>query len=171
MPKNKNLYKSLMNRAQLILYRLEDSILIGLLLVMISMAVIQILLRNLFVIGIVWGDILVRVLVLWIGLLGAMVASRKGNHISIDVISRYLPERVKGAVNCIVDLFTASICTTVAYYSLRFVLMEFEEGGMIFAQVPVWVCETIIPFAFSVIALRYFILSFINLTKIVKSTS
>jgi len=170
MPKNKNLYKYLMNRAQLILYRLEDSILIGLLLVMISMTVIQILLRNLFGIGIVWGDVLVRVLVLWIGLLGAMVASRQGNHISIDVITRYLPERAKVAVYCIVDLFTAFICTTVAYYSLRFVMMEFEGGEMIFAKVPVWICEAIIPIALFVIALRYFILSFINLSKIVKLT-
>jgi len=170
MPKNKNLYKYLMNRAQLILYRLEDSILIGLLLVMISMTVIQILLRNLLGIGIVWGDVLVRVLVLWIGLLGAMVASRQGNHISIDVITRYLPERAKVAVYCIVDLFTAFICTTVAYYSLRFVMMEFEGGEMIFAKVPVWICEAIIPIALFVIALRYFILSFINLSKIVKLT-
>ncbi len=161
----------MINRVQKILNRLEDSILIGLLLVMIGMAVLQIFLRNLFGTGIVWGDVLVRVLVLWIGLLGAMVASREGNHISIDLISRYLPERAKNAVSCIVDLFTAFICVTVAYYSLRFVLMEFEDGGMIFDQVPVWICEAIIPFALFVIALRYFILSFNNLTKIVKHTS
>jgi len=50
--------KSIVERVQMILYRVEDSILVGLLLLMITMAVLQIFLRNLFDTGIVWSDIL-----------------------------------------------------------------------------------------------------------------
>jgi len=71
----------------------------------------------------------------------------------------------------VVRLFTAFICMIVAYYSLLFVQMEFADGGTAFAQVPNWLCEAIIPFAFTVIALRYFLLSFVNLKKIVNSRS
>ena len=124
MLKNKYFHKSLINRTRQILYRLEESILIGLLLVMIGMTVFQIFLRNLFGTGIIWGDPLVRVLVLWIGLLGAMVASRKGEHINIDIISRYLPERIKEGVNCATDIFTALVCAAAAYYSFWFVISE-----------------------------------------------
>ena len=144
---------------QKILYRVEDTILISLLTLMISMAVAQIVLRNLFGSGIVWGDVLVRILVLWIGLVGAMAASRKGNHICIDVLTRYLPERVSYVTDGVVNLFTAVICAIVTWHSFQFVRMEFEYGGNAFAQVPTWVCESVIPFAFAVIALRYFILS------------
>ena len=144
---------------QKILYRVEDTILISLLTLMISMAVAQIVLRNLFGSGIVWGDVLVRILVLWIGLVGAMAASRKGNHICIDVITRYLPERVSHVTDGVVNLFTSVICAIVTWHSFQFVRMEFEYGGNAFAQVPTWICESIIPFAFAVIALRYFILS------------
>jgi len=158
-------------RAQMILHRVEDAILVGLLLLMIGMAVTQIFLRNLFQAGIVWSDVMVRILVLWVGLIGAMVASRQDNHIAIDVLDRYLPERAKVYTNFVVRLFTALICTIVAYYSLLFVQMEFTDGGMAFARVPTWLCEAIIPFAFTVIALRYFLLSFVNLKKIVKSRS
>ncbi|MGB2927614.1 MAG: TRAP transporter small permease [Desulfobacterales bacterium] len=158
-------------RAQMILHRVEDAILVGLLLLMIGMAVTQIFLRNLFEAGIVWSDVMVRILVLWVGLIGAMVASRQDNHIAIDVLDRYLPERAKVYTNFVVRLFTALICTIVAYYSLLFVQMEFTDGGMAFARVPTWLCEAIIPFAFTVIALRYFLLSFVNLKKIVKSGS
>jgi hypothetical protein len=49
--------------------------------------------------------------------------------------------------------------------------MEFSDGGMAFANVPSWLCEAIIPFAFTVIALRYFLLSFMNLKKIVETRS
>jgi TRAP-type C4-dicarboxylate transport system permease small subunit len=163
--------KSFVERAQMIIYRVEDSILVGLLLLMITLAVLQIFLRNLFETGIVWSDVLVRILVLWVGLAGAMVASRQGNHINIDIMERFLSERAKVVVNFIVEVFTAFICTIVAYYSLQFVQMEFADGGMAFAKVPVWLCEAIIPFAFVVIAIRYVLLSIINLKKIVKFPS
>ena len=163
--------KSFVERAQMIIYRVEDSILVGLLLLMITLAVLQIFLRNLFETGIVWSDVLVRILVLWVGLAGAMVASRQGNHINIDILDRFLPERAKVVVSFVVEVFTAFICTIVAYYSLQFVQMEFADGGMAFAKVPVWLCEAIIPFAFGVIAIRYVLLSIINLKKIVKFRS
>lgn len=160
-----------MERSQRIIYRVEDSILVGLLLLMIVMAVLQIFLRNFFAAGIVWSDVLVRVLVLWVGLMGAMVASRQGNHINIDIMDRYLSGRVKIAVKFVIDLFTAVICLVVAYYSLQFVQMEFADGGASFAKVPAWLCESIIPFAFMVIGLRYFLSSFINLKNIIKFRS
>ncbi len=100
-----------------------------------------------------------------------MGASRQGNHITIDILDRYLPAHAKKVADFVVELFTALICTVVAYYSLMFVQMEFTDGGMAFAQVPNWLCEAIIPFAFTVIALRYFILSFISFKKIVESRS
>jgi TRAP-type C4-dicarboxylate transport system permease small subunit len=46
--------KSFVECAQMILCRVEDSILVGLLLLMITMAVLQIFLRNLLETGIVW---------------------------------------------------------------------------------------------------------------------
>jgi len=171
MPNNKTDHNSIAERLQTALYRVEDGILVGLLLVMIGMAVTQIFLRNLFESGIVWSDVLVRTLVLWVGLVGAMVASRQGNHINIDIIERYLPPRAKPVVNFIVELFTALICSAVAYFSLQFVQIEFADGGYVFGRVPAWVCESIIPFAFAVIALRYYTLSFANLKKVFKSWS
>ncbi|NQT70527.1 MAG: TRAP transporter small permease [Desulfobacteraceae bacterium] len=161
-----NQYKPFTERVRSMLYRIEDSILVGLLLLMIGLAVTQIFLRNLFDSGIVWSDILVRILVLWVGLLGAMVASRQGNHINVDILDRYLPERAKPLVSTVVQLFTALICTVAAYFSLLFVQVEYADGGTLFAQVPAWVCESIIPFAFAVIAVRYFMLSFENFKNI-----
>ena len=144
-----------LDKVRRILQRLEDGILVGVLSIMIGMAVVQILLRNFFTTSVVWGDALVRIGVLWVGLIGAMVASRQGNHIRIDLISRYLPSRLGDWIECAVDLFTAAICAGVAYYSLVFVHSEWLYGDTAFAQVPTWLCEAIIPVAFTVMALRY----------------
>ena len=81
-------------RLMAIINRIEDAFLVGLLAFMIGLAFTQIVLRNGFSGGIIWADGLIRILVLWIGLVGAMVASRNGNHINIDIITKYLPDRV-----------------------------------------------------------------------------
>ena len=162
---------SLHRRVQSFLYRVEDSLLVLLVLMIIGMAVTQIVMRNLFNTGIVWGDIMVRILVLWIGMVGAMVASRKGEHINIDILSRYLPHHFKKIVNSLVEFTTFIVCTAAAYYSVKFVLGEFEYGGTAFAGVPYWLCEAIIPIAFSVIALRYLLLSIHNFTRTDKTAS
>ena len=103
---------------------LEDGVLVTLLLTMISLAVSQIVLRNAFDTGITWADSLLRVLVLWIALIGALVATRQQQHINIDLISRFLPVSAKRFVSAIVALFSAAVCAMLAYYCFDFVKME-----------------------------------------------
>lgn len=136
-------------------YKLEDMVLILLLLTMIFMAVLQIVLRNTTGSAIVWGDTLVRILVLWTGLVGAMAATRQNNHINIDIVTRYMSTGMATIVNSITLLFASLICFVTAWYSLAFVRMEFEFSTPAFANVPTWACQTIIPLAFLVMALRF----------------
>ena len=150
---------------------LEDGLLVGLFALLVGVTVTQILLRNLLGGGIVWGEILVRILVLWIGLVGAMVASRRGKHIRIDLVNRYLPPQTKGIAVALVELFTALVCALAAFYSLRFVLAEISDGGFAFAHVPIWLCESVIPVAFTVIALRHFWSFLINIGNLMKPAS
>jgi len=142
------------------LHRVEDVLLSLLLAGMIVLASLQIFLRNLFDTGIGWADPLVRVLVLWLALLGALAASRNDKHINVDVLSRLLPERARLGVRSVTSLATAIICGVVAYHALRFVLDEHEMATTAFASVPTWALASIIPVAFAGIALRYLLLSF-----------
>lgn len=138
-----------------IVNRAEDGILIVLLTGMIGFAVAQIVMRNFFGTGISWADPLLRILVLWIGLAGAMVATRLDNHIAINVVSRYLPPRARHGARVVVDVFTAGVCALIAWHAARFVAIERSYGTIAFGHVPVWIAELILPLAFAVIALRY----------------
>lgn len=138
-----------------LLNRAEDGILVVLLTGMIGLAIGQIFLRNFFGTGIFWADPLLRTLVLWVGLAGAMVATRLDNHIAINVFSRYLPPRTRRAARVVVDLFSAGVCALIAWHAARFVALEHGYGTIAFGQVPSWVAELILPLAFAVIALRY----------------
>ena len=136
---------------------LEDSFLVMLLGSMIFLAVTQIVLRNFFDSGLQWIDPLLRLLVLWVGMAGAMVATRKDRHISIDVFTRSMSTRVQLTVRVFTDVFTCLVAAIIAYHAGRLVLMDREAESIAFAAIPSWVCELILPLAFGVIALRYLI--------------
>lgn len=138
-----------------LLGRLEEGLLALLLIVMIGLAIAQILLRNLFESGIPWGDDAVRTLVLWVAMVGSMVAAGRGQHIRIDALVRYLPEALRGGLARLVDLSTALVCGALARYGWEFAALEYTDGLLAFAAVPSWVVVAIIPCAFAVIGLRY----------------
>lgn len=144
----------------------EDSFLAVLLSTMIILAVTQIVLRNFFDSGLIWADPLLRLLVLWVGLAGAMVATREDHHISIDVITRSLPLRVQLAVRVFVDIFTGTVSAIIAYHAARMVQMDKDAEILAFAEVPGWWCELIIPLAFGVIALRYMMYAVIHTSQL-----
>lgn len=133
----------------------ETFLLIFLLASAILLACAQIFLRNFFDTGIFWADSALRVLVLWIGMIGAMFASRNKKHIRIDILSHYLPRKIQKQLWRLTEFTSGIICLVVAHFSIGFIKYEYEDGVIAFANVPVWLCETIIPIAFIVMGLRY----------------
>lgn len=126
---------------------------------MIGVAAAQVVLRNLFDGGFYWGDSAVRVAVLWVAMLGAMVASRKDEHIRIDIASRFVPPELKKLLARFVTLFTCVVLAIFAWYSYDFVRFEYEDGTIAFASVPAWVCEAIMPIGAGLMSLRYALLT------------
>ena len=136
--------------------RVEHGILVVMLSALILIAFSQIILRNLFSTGIAWGDALVRSLVLWTGFIGATIAAREGQHISIDVVSRWISPNGKRAVAIIIHAFSFLICCFLTFAALKFIHNEFQMKSVIFLGIPSWVLEIILPVTFTVMALRYF---------------
>ena len=122
---------------------------------MIGVAAYQVVLRNLFDSGLIFGDALVRVMVLWVAMFGAMVASRQDQHIRIDLLERLAPTAWANALRRVTAAFTAFVLGVFAWSSGQFVLEEYEYEVIAFAQVPAWVCEAVMPFGAAVMALRY----------------
>jgi TRAP-type C4-dicarboxylate transport system permease small subunit len=146
---------SLPGRALALLHRVEDLFLAALLAAMVLLAPLQILLRLGFDEGLIWADPLLRVLVLWVGLAGAVSASRGNRHISIDVLSRFAPPRVRAGVGVVTSLFTAGVSGLVAWHAGRFVAESREFHDIAFSGIEAWIFQVVMPLAFGLIAIRY----------------
>ncbi len=133
----------------------EDALLILALMAMIGTGILQILLRNLFDTGILWGDSLLRALVLWITLAGAMATTRDGRHIRIELITQIWSGWRLRLAEVVISLFAAVICGLAAKFSLDFVSFEYQDGFPAFAAVPAWVVGAVIPFGFGIMSLRF----------------
>jgi len=142
-----------------LLHRTEEAIIALLLAAMVLLAGTQIFMRNLLDSGIAWGDPLLRIMVLWVGLLGAMLATRQNKHIRIDILSRYLTAAWKRFSAVVSELFSGVICALLAWHSGRFVHYEWMDGTEVFSGFPAWLAELVLPFAFAVISLRFLLLA------------
>ena len=92
------------------LARIEAVALALSMIVMLGVAFFQVVMRNIYGIGYVWADILVRTLVLWVGLLGATVATHEGRHLTIEVLTKFLPPQMTRIVRVVVRCFTFTVC-------------------------------------------------------------
>jgi TRAP-type C4-dicarboxylate transport system permease small subunit len=141
------------------LHRAEDALLVVLLSTMIVLAGTQIILRNFLDSGFVWIDPILRVLVLWLGLLGATVATRNNKHIRIDLLSKFFDRNTHRLIQSLVGQVSAWTCIVIAWYGLNWIRMDYADGLDSFMGIPAWMLEVIVPAAFGLIGLRYLIKS------------
>jgi TRAP-type C4-dicarboxylate transport system permease small subunit len=135
---------------------LEEIFVTLLLLSMIFLAALQIFMRTLFDSGFVWADPLLRYLVLWAGMFGAVLATKHGKHITIDIFSHFLPDRGALWLHLLLNLFAAVVCAFLSWAAFLFIKNEIAFGsGREIIGIPVWVLNLVFPFAFSLMAGRF----------------
>jgi len=142
-------------RVDAIIDRAGQTLVSILLSVMILIAFLQIVLRNIFATGFTWGDPLVRNLVLWVGFIGAAIATREGKHISIDVVSQLVPSRGKVVIEGIIHVSSFIICGLLTFAAVKFISNEALMGNSTFLGIRAWVPELILPITFGLMTLRF----------------
>jgi TRAP-type C4-dicarboxylate transport system permease small subunit len=142
--------------------RLEVLVLTLLLGLLVSLGFFQIVLRNFFHSGILWADQLMRHTVLWLGCLGAALATTRLRHINIDVFTRLLPDFAKPARRFVVYTATAAASFVLGVAALRLVIDEREYGEAAFLNLDTWMLQTVLPFAFFLIAYRCLVNLFLS---------
>jgi TRAP-type C4-dicarboxylate transport system permease small subunit len=153
------------------LNKVEGSLLVLLLSIMVGLSFLQVILRNVLGEGIVWADILLRHLVLWIGFLGASLAVSHQRHIGIDALTRSLSHRWQMAVRVVTNIFAAFMCFILFEASRTFLEYEIEDGRVLFFNIPEWYFQLIIPAGFALLMVHFIIRAGLTARDAVKGTS
>ena len=133
------------------------------LLTMVLLSALQILLRNVFDTGLLWIDPLLRHFVLFIALLGGIVATGQKRHIQISFLERFLHGRARRIMGSIAATISVVICLAIVHASLLLVRDEIASGERALFGIPSWVILLAIPAGFVAIAIRFSNLIFLEL--------
>ncbi len=148
---------------------LEEGFICLLLLAMILLSCWQILIRDFFSGGSVWIDPLLRYLVLWVGLLGAALATRKGKHIAIDLASHMATEHTKPWIKLAGDLFSTLVAAALTVAAIIFVRNEIQFGGEPLLAIPSWGWNIVFPLTFGLIFIRFLYATLTGLAAVFRS--
>lgn len=155
------------NSVLLFFDKAERTLLCLMLGVMIFLACLQIILRTFFDSGLLWADSLIRYLVIWCGLLGAVSATGQGNHIALDITGNKIPPGLLPWISLITHLFCSLAAAGLTWAGWRFLQGEIEFGGNGPLSIPLWFWNSIFPVAFGLIAAKYVLLFLLQLSDLV----
>ena len=135
----------------------EDLTLLVLLGAMIGVSVFQIVNRQLLggSFTLVWADEFVKIVVLWLAMVGSIAAARDNKHIRIDLITHILSGRIVSVIKIVVDTFAAGVCAVIGWHAYRLIREEISWGDTIFTDVPLWIMHAIVPVAFVLLSYRF----------------
>ncbi len=145
------------------LWRLLETAVLALLVCgMVLLAALQILLRNFFNTGFSWADPLLGVGLLWLTMIGALVATGARKHINIDLVSQVLPKRWRRFVIAPADLFASVVCGWLGVAALRFVEFQKELEPSAILDIPLWKYDLVIPVCLFLMSARFLIQSVVS---------
>jgi TRAP-type C4-dicarboxylate transport system permease small subunit len=141
------------------LEKIENSILVVLLIILLVLSFSQVILRNFFSSGISWADVFLKHLVLYIGLLGASIATKHDKNVNMDILGRIVSEKKKNIFAILTNLFSFIIISLMVYASYLFIKSEYEFNSdtVLFFGLKSWIVQIIIPVTLSVISFRLFL--------------
>jgi tripartite ATP-independent transporter DctM subunit len=121
---------------------------------MVVLPLAEIVGRAAFGVGIPASGPIVQNLTLWVGFLGAAIAARENELLSLatgDLLPKGRPREV---AKLIASTVAAAVSAMLARASAELVLLERDGSMEIGAGIPVWIVQLVLPVSFGLIALR-----------------
>lgn len=134
--------------------KVETWLLITSLVAILGIGIIQIILRK-FGSGITWADEFMRHFTLWLGFIGASLATREKKHITIDVLNRIFTGKKRQYIDAATHFIGAVVCACLCYAAILSVKLTIVDGLKLPSGVPRAVWEMLIPIAFGLMSFRF----------------
>jgi len=122
---------------------------------MLLLAVLQVVLRQVVHTSLLWGDQAARQLVVWVGFLGAALASRRGGHFHIGFLARLAGPRARGWLQAVVDLAAAAVCVLLVRAAITFLTIGLDPSAVLFLGIHQSTAALIVPAGFGLMAVQF----------------
>jgi len=125
------------------------------LLAMVALPVTAALWRKVSGQSLVSAAVLVQHLTLWIGFLGALLATRAGKHLHLTTLDLVPAGRPRALVKLFTNWVAAAVTAVLAYASAKLVRAETEAPRLVVGGIPFWWSMTVMPVACTAMALTF----------------
>lgn len=130
-----------------------EEVIAGTLLVLMALAtLLNVVARYFFNSPVPWADEFSRYAFIWLVFVGAVVCTKQGRHISIDLVVTALPSRVRPFVQILADIATAVLMLIIIYYGWLLTSSATQPTSTL--KVPQYVVYMIVPLSALLILFR-----------------
>ena len=113
--------------------------------------------------GVTWAQPFALILTLWVGFVGASMATHDNRQLKVEALQRYLPEKVRNIAGLLSGLCAATFCIVLALLAYRYVGYKYDDyieagrlGGFYDGiDIPRYQGFLIVPMAYGIMALRF----------------
>ncbi len=143
-----------LRKAEVLLARGEGALLVALLAVMVTLAFGQVVLRH-FGAGLLWGETLLKQLVMWTGFLGAALAAESEKNFAWEAGNLGMPPKWKAPLRLLASLAAALVCALLLQAAWRYAADDRAAGEILTTigtiSIPSWIAASGIPGGFALI--------------------
>lgn len=106
--------------------------------------------------GFVWAQKLALVMMLWVALLGASMATYERAHLSLEMGEKLWPKRWLHVIKALAHAVTSAFCVALLLLSVRMVSDQLGWHSNVKANdwLPMWVALAILPYTFAAMSVR-----------------
>lgn len=124
--------------------------------VMTLVVFFDLLFRNLLDGGFIWAKEIAAFLMIWVGFVGASLATKANKHLIVGIPEKLFPPKVLPYVSLLVNIIVFSVTIFIAYLGFNYVAetKEFGETSLVL-NIPLWIVQIIIPVSLVIIAFRF----------------
>jgi len=135
--------------------RVEDGAINAVLLIMVALPILEVVLRLVRGEGFQGSAAIVQHLTLWAAFIGALLATRERAHLGLST-SELIPEgKLRNGAQIFSHTVAASVTAVLTYASIELVKADMASSQRVFADVPMWWIELIMPITLALMTVRW----------------
>lgn len=106
--------------------------------------------------GFIWAQKLALVMMIWVALLGASMATYERSHLSLEFGEKLWPAKIVHLVKAVALALSSAFCAAATLLAVALVQHQRLEGAPVVANdwLPTWAAFVVVPYAFAAMAVR-----------------